>query len=94
VGLLPLTAGAVSGSGSIAIDTLDPASPRFTRAYAEQTRGFIAAIVADRPVEVPGLEGRAALAIALAADRSMGTGLPVRVADVLADEAARMAGPA
>ena len=82
VGLLPLTQGASSGGGtdgSVAIDTLDPRIPRFERGYAEQTRAFVRAIAEDRPVEVPGSEGRAALGIALAADRSMREGRPVEV---------------
>lgn len=83
VGLLPLTAGASSQRGAVAIDTLDPAIPRFERAYAEQTRAFVRAVAAGRPVEVTGADSRATLAIALAAARSMHEGRPVRPADLL-----------
>jgi len=83
VGMLPLAPGAVSGSGTVAIDGLDPAVPRFERAYAEQTRDFVRSIIEDRPVTVTGADSRAALAIALAADRSMREGRPVTVAEVV-----------
>jgi predicted dehydrogenase len=89
IGTLPTTMGASSGgragasaswTGAVEVDTLDPATPRFARAYAEQTRGFVEAIVMDRPVAVPASDGREALRIALAADRSMHDGRPVAVA--------------
>jgi predicted dehydrogenase len=83
VGLLPLAAGASSLRGAIAIDTLDPSIPRFERAYAEQTRAFVRAVAAGRPVEVTGADSRAALAIALAAALSMQEGRPVRPAEFL-----------
>jgi predicted dehydrogenase len=63
----------------VAADLADPTVPRFEAAYAAQTRGFVRAILEDRPVEVPGAAGKAALAIALAADRSMREGRPVSV---------------
>ncbi|MFN8620361.1 MAG: Gfo/Idh/MocA family oxidoreductase [Chloroflexota bacterium] len=74
--------GAVSGPNAITRDFLDPAIPRFERAYAEQTRAFVRAIAEGRPVSVTGHDSRAALVIALAADRSMREGRPVRVAEV------------
>ena len=87
VGGPPTTPGASSGgvprtpdqpwAGAVATDTLDPSIPRFARGYADQTRGFVEAIVADRPVAVPASESRAALLIARAADRSMREGRPV-----------------
>lgn len=73
---------AVSGPGSIASDFPDPAIPRFERAYAEQTRAFVRAIAAGEPVSVTGRDSRAALAIAIAADRSMREGRPVAIAEV------------
>ncbi|HEY8818258.1 MAG TPA: Gfo/Idh/MocA family oxidoreductase, partial [Candidatus Limnocylindrales bacterium] len=82
VGHLPVSHGAWSGgdaAGSVAADPADPAVPRFEGAYAAQTRGFARAILEDRPVEVPGSAGEAALAIALAAARSMREGRPVPV---------------
>jgi myo-inositol 2-dehydrogenase/D-chiro-inositol 1-dehydrogenase len=74
VGHLPVAHGSWSGGAAgmaVASDAADPAVPRFEAAYAAQTQGFVRAILDDRPVDVPGSEGEAALAIALAADRSM-----------------------
>jgi myo-inositol 2-dehydrogenase/D-chiro-inositol 1-dehydrogenase len=82
VGHLPVSHGAWSGGdvgGAVAADGANPAVPRFAAAYAAQTRGFAGAILDDRPVDVPGSAGAAALAIALAADRSMREGRPVAV---------------
>ncbi len=90
IGGIPTTPGASSGglpgaagapwTGTVATDTLDPSIPRFERGYGDQTRAFVEAIVTDRPVAVPASESRAALRIALAADRSMHEGRPVAVA--------------
>ncbi len=82
VGLLSMTQGASSGGSvvdAIAVDALDTAIPRFERGLAAQARGFVAAILEDRPVEVTGADGRAALEIAVAAARSLGEGRPVEV---------------
>jgi myo-inositol 2-dehydrogenase/D-chiro-inositol 1-dehydrogenase len=82
VGHLPVSHGAWSGGdvgGAVAADGADPAVPRFEAAYAAQTRAFARAILEDRPVDVPGSAGAAALAIALAAARSMREGRPVAV---------------
>ena len=82
IGHLPVSHGAWSGGdagGVVAADGADPAVPRFEAAYAAQTRGFARAILDDRPVDVPGSAGTAALAIALAAARSMREGRPVAV---------------
>jgi predicted dehydrogenase len=82
IGDLPTSRGAWSGgveSGGVAADLADPAVPRFEAAYAAQTRAFVDAILADEPVAVGGEEGAAALAIAVAADRSMREGRPVPV---------------
>ncbi len=82
VGRLPISHGGWSGGpapDSIAADLADLAVPRFEQAYAAQTRGFVRSIVEDRPVDVSAADGAAALAIALAAARSMGEGRPVRV---------------
>lgn len=84
VGMLPLAHGAVSGPSVVSFDGLDSAVPRFERAYAEQTRDFVRSIIEDRPVAVTGADSRAALAIALAADRSMREGRSVAVAEVTA----------
>ena len=82
VGNLPLARGSWSGrgaTGGVSTDSADPSIPRFEAGYAAQVRGFARAIADDRPVEVPASAGRAALAIALAADRSMREGRPVAV---------------
>jgi myo-inositol 2-dehydrogenase / D-chiro-inositol 1-dehydrogenase len=82
VGHLPVSHGAWSGgdvAGAVAADGADPAVPRFEAAYAAQTRGFVRAILDDRPVDVPGSAGEAALAVALAAARSLREGRPVAV---------------
>ncbi len=80
VGHLPISHGSWSGGvagSSVAADPADPLVPRFEAAYAAQTRAFVDAILDDRPVEVTGADSAAALAIALAADRSMREGRPV-----------------
>lgn len=83
VGHLPVSQGMSSGGGAavgaVAMDSADPSIPRFEIAYVAQTRGFVRAIIEDRPVDVPGSAGKAALGIALAADRSMREGRPVDV---------------
>jgi predicted dehydrogenase len=81
VGHLPVSHGAWSGGrvGGVAADLADATVPRFEAAYAAQTRAFARAILDDRPVAVPGSDGAAALAIALAADRSMREGQPIAV---------------
>ncbi len=82
IGLLSATQGASSGggtSGTFAVDALAPTIPRFERGLAAQLRGFVGAIVEDRPVEVTGADGRAAFGIAVAAGRSMREGRPVEV---------------
>lgn len=82
IGGLPTSHGrwsARDGAIGVAADLADPAAPRFEAAFAAQTAGFVRAILEDRPVDVPGSAGRAALAIALAADRSMRGGRPVDV---------------
>ncbi len=81
VGHLPISHGAWSGraAGGVAADLADATVPRFEGAYAAQTRGFAQAILDDRPVDVPGAAGAAALAIAIAADHSMRERRPVAV---------------
>jgi predicted dehydrogenase len=53
--------------------------PLFESAYAAESEGFIRAIADDTPVRVDGRDARAALVIALAADRSRREGRPVKV---------------
>lgn len=84
-GVLPLSQGSFSStaSRSVTIDSSDPSILRFERAYARQLRGFVDAIADGQPVTVTGADSRAALGIALAAQRSMHDGVPVRVSDIL-----------
>jgi myo-inositol 2-dehydrogenase/D-chiro-inositol 1-dehydrogenase len=79
LGHLPVTHGATGRPGAIVADAVDPAVPRFERAYAEQARAFARAIRDGTPVEPDGQASLAALRIALAADRSMREGRPVPV---------------
>jgi myo-inositol 2-dehydrogenase/D-chiro-inositol 1-dehydrogenase len=82
VGHLPVSHGSWSGGragDAVTADLADPAVPRFETAYAAQTRAFVEAILQDRPIEVSGADSRAALAIALAADRSLREGRAVTV---------------
>ena len=82
VGRLPVSHGAWSGGdagASVTADLADPALPRFEAGYAAQTRGFVRAILEDRAVDVTGADGSAALAIAIAADRSLREGGPQAV---------------
>jgi predicted dehydrogenase len=79
---LPLARGSWSGGQvreAVARDQADPGIPRFEAGYAAQIRGFVDAIRRDRPVEVTGADGRAALEIALACARSMREGRAVSV---------------
>ncbi|HEY3072708.1 MAG TPA: Gfo/Idh/MocA family oxidoreductase [Candidatus Limnocylindrales bacterium] len=59
--------------------------PRFAAAYAAEARAFAAAIREDRSVTPNGDDGRAAFAIAVAADRARREGRVVRVHEVAAD---------
>lgn len=82
VGLMSMTQGASSGgplSGVFSVDALDTAVPRFAKGLTAQIRGFVQAILDDRPVAVTGLDGRAAFRIAEAADRSRREERPVAV---------------
>ena len=80
VGRLPISHGSWSGGdapAAVASDVVDATISRFEVAYATQTSAFAQAVLDDRPVEVPGSDGQAALAIALAADRSMRERRPI-----------------
>jgi myo-inositol 2-dehydrogenase/D-chiro-inositol 1-dehydrogenase len=52
---------------------------RFDQAYVEEVRDFVDAIAMDRPVSVTGADGRAALALAYAAEASVREKRPVEV---------------
>lgn len=55
---------------------------RFSEAYRREMIAFIDAIRTDRPVAVTGADGRAALLLAYAAERSLHTRRPVAMAEV------------
>jgi myo-inositol 2-dehydrogenase / D-chiro-inositol 1-dehydrogenase len=55
---------------------------RFDDAYVEEIREFVQAIVEDRPPSVSGIDGRAAMALAYAAEASRRENRPVEVASV------------
>ncbi len=55
---------------------------RFRQAFAEELRSFVHAIETAGPSAVPGVEGRKATAIALAATRSLDEGRAVALADL------------
>jgi predicted dehydrogenase len=79
VGLLPSAPGVFGRPGVLEYDTVLSSMTRFAPAFAEQLRGFARSISEDLPVQVDGADSRAALAIALAAQRSLAEGRPVRV---------------
>jgi myo-inositol 2-dehydrogenase / D-chiro-inositol 1-dehydrogenase len=58
---------------------------RFAEAYRRELDAFVIAIRDDAPVRVTGADGRAALLMAYAAERSLRENHPVSMADVLAE---------
>src|SRR5579864_3354090 len=54
---------------------------RYTQSYLDEMSAFVDWVLDDRPVPVSGEEGRAALQLALAAQRSAQENRPVRVSD-------------
>lgn len=52
---------------------------RYLDAYAAEVELFVDAVANDKPVAVSGDDGRAAFAMAVAAKRSLESGLPVRI---------------
>ena len=57
---------------------------RFHAAYLAEVEAFAALVAGAGPNRCPGRAAVDALRLALAADRSLATGLPVKVADVTA----------
>jgi myo-inositol 2-dehydrogenase/D-chiro-inositol 1-dehydrogenase len=55
---------------------------RYVEAFAAEIEAFVAAVASGQPVPVTGHDGRAALAVGLAAKLSYAEGRPVRVAEV------------
>ena len=69
----------LSGSG-VSTDHVYFFLERFAEAYVAEIRDFVDAIVSGRPASVTGQDGRAALALAYAAEASLKEGRPVEVA--------------
>jgi myo-inositol 2-dehydrogenase/D-chiro-inositol 1-dehydrogenase len=57
---------------------------RFSEAYRREMIAFIEAVRSDQPVAVTGADGRAALLLAYAAERSLQEHRPIAIAEVLA----------
>jgi myo-inositol 2-dehydrogenase/D-chiro-inositol 1-dehydrogenase len=55
---------------------------RYTEAYAAEVEAFVDAVVNDKPVAVGGVDGRAALAVGLAAKKSYAEKRPVKVNEI------------
>jgi predicted dehydrogenase len=79
IGGLPAAPGILGRPGELAFDTVASSMTRFAPAFVAQLRGFARAMAEDLPVEVDGEDSRAALSIALAADRSRREGRIVAV---------------
>jgi predicted dehydrogenase len=67
------------GAGGVTTDHVHFFLERFDQAYADEVRDFVHAIVSDRPVAVTGADGRAALAMAYAAEASLAERRPVEM---------------
>lgn len=78
---------AVSNASGVHHDHVTWFIERFAHAYAAELASFIDAILADRPVAVTGEDGRAALAMAIAAERSREMHRPVRMDEIKGDSA-------
>jgi predicted dehydrogenase len=79
IGGLPVTRLTIGRRGALVATATPTSVPRFRDALVAQARGFVEAILGDRPVEPDGRDSRAALAVALAARRSIETGEAVAV---------------
>ena len=67
------------GAGGVTTDHVHFFLERFDAAYAAEVRDFVDAVVSDRPVAVTGVDGRAALAMAYAAEASVKERRPVEM---------------
>jgi predicted dehydrogenase len=66
----------------IAHDTIPGFMERFSAAYAAEIRAFVDCILEDKPIQVTGVEARAATAIAIAATRSLDEARPVGLDEI------------
>lgn len=81
-GELPRRALTLAGPATATQATVLGSADRFLPAWSAQIASFADTIRSDRVPEVTGEDARAAMAIALAAVRSLATGKPVRPADL------------
>jgi scyllo-inositol 2-dehydrogenase (NAD+) len=77
VGALARTPQLVLASAGASHDVVGHYLERFADAYREEMRDFVQTLLSDRPPSVTGEDGRQALAIALAAERSYRKAQPV-----------------
>jgi inositol 2-dehydrogenase len=82
VGYLQHTADSILTGAGILCDVVDHWLARFADAYLDEMRSFVGAILADKPVQPGGEDGRHALAVALAAEQSFKESRPVTLAEV------------
>lgn len=78
-GYLQQTAEVVLTASGARTDVVDHFLVRFADGYLNQMRDFVQTILADRPTRVDGLDGRQAVAVAAAAERSYREGRAVAV---------------
>lgn len=71
------------GAGGISSDTLRGDTERFLQSYTDEFRGFVGAIRKGRAVGPTGEDAKMALAIALAAIRSVERNAPVSIEEIL-----------
>jgi myo-inositol 2-dehydrogenase/D-chiro-inositol 1-dehydrogenase len=67
------------GVGGVTTDHVHFFLERFDQAYVDEVRDFVAAAVERRPVRVTGADGRAAMAMAYAAEASLKERRPVEM---------------
>ncbi len=78
-GYLQQTAEVVLTSTGAKTDIVDHFLVRFADGYLDEMRDFVQTILSDRPTKVDAFDGRQAVAVAAAAERSYREGVAVRV---------------
>lgn len=86
VGYLRQTPQFVLTSAGLTHDVVDHYLVRFAEAYVNEMQDFVQTILTDRPPRVTGHDGRQALAISLAAERSYRESRPVTLIEMAATE--------
>src|SRR6202140_5686546 len=81
MGYLQQTAELLLTAAGAKTDIVDHFLARFPEGYLNEMRDFIQTILADRAPKVDAFDGRQAVAVAAAAERSYREGLPVKVAN-------------